>query len=152
MLKLPRSCILQESLSFLQTKPEQIKELFRSQMLTGSYGGFSSGESHCVTGRQRWELGVDLVDASEAIISSFHTVSLLPRVFLSLPFVRSYFFTRFSSSLVPSIRLKFSSAPLVLGFFFFFTFISSLTTNAVQKGDIECASLKQENKHYHALS
>lgn len=73
-----------------------------------------------MTGRQRWELGEDLLDASEAIICSFHTVSLLSRVFLPLPFVRSSFFTCFSTSLVPSIRLKCSGAPFELGFFSLF--------------------------------
>lgn len=95
MLKLPRSCISQESLSFLQTKPEQIKELFSSQMPTGSCVGFSSGESHCVTGRQRWELGEDLVDASEAIICFFHTVSLLSRVFFPCYLLEAVFYMLF---------------------------------------------------------
>lgn len=36
-----------------------------------------------------------------------------------------------------------------VGFFFL---IMSLTTNAMQQGDIECASLKQENKHHCGLS
>lgn len=115
-------------------------------MPTGSYVGFSSGESHCVTGRQRWELGEDLVDASEAIICPFYTVSPHSRVFLSLSFVRSSFYMLFSS-VVPSICPKCSRASFVL-----FGFFSSSWENTVQQGDIECASLKQENKHHRGLS
>lgn len=152
MLKLPRSCISQESLSFLQTKPEQIKELLSSQMPTGSYVGFSSGESHCVTGRQRWELGEDLLDASEAIICSFHTVSLLSRVFLPLPFVRSCFLHAFLPLCFHPYVLNAAELRSRWGSFLFLTFIRSLTTNVVQKGDIDCASLKRENKHHYALS
>lgn len=96
-----------------------------------------------MTGRQRWEVGESLVDASESIICSFHTASLNSSSFLSATFVRIIFLNlRFYL-----IHLTGSRAPFLLDFFF-----CELDSSAVQQGDIERASLEQENKHHCSLS
>lgn len=76
------------------------------------------------------------MDASEAIICSFHTASLHSSRCLSAPCVVYILFH------LRSIQTSFSAV-------FLGGFVStSLTTNAVQQGDIERASLQRENKQF----
>lgn len=141
MLKLqPRLASRRDLLSFPQTKPQQIKELFRSQMPTGSYVGFSSGESHCVTGRLRWEVGGNTWwTLLRRLYALLHTASLHSSSCLSAPCVVDILFH------LGSIQTPFC---WFFGVFWGGFVSTSLTTNAVQQGDIERASLQRENKQF----
>lgn len=105
-----------------------------------------------MTGRQRWEVGEPLVDASEAIICSFHTSF---KQFSFSHICQKLFFFKYSFLPLfhPYITIKSAGLRFCCVFFFFWLVCcQSKKTNAVQQGDIEHASLKQENKHCCGLS
>lgn len=95
-----------------------------------------------MTGRQRWEVGEHLVESDYMLLS--HYTNAFKQFSFSLICQKLFFFMFFSTS-VPYICPKCSRDS-------FSFFCASFATNVVKQGDIECASLKQENKHCCSLS